>query len=165
VSAATPPAETTDTTAADETRRSDVPALARRLAAHLGSLTSGGRAVVVLVDPRTGATHGHVADGADAPLGAEQLATLVCSSEPAVVPTARVHDLAVRALGLHWGTDAVLVAPCLFGNDVVALVALPLPPGTTVAAPSLVRAVRSLTERFAASVVRARLFAAVGLAA
>jgi len=142
-----------------------VPELARRLAGHLGSLTSSGCAVVLLVDSRTGEVTGFVSEGDDAPPGVASLAELVCSSDPAVVATNRVHDVPLRALAHHWGTDTLLVAPSLFGNDVVALVALPLPVGTSVASPSLVKAVRTLTDRFAAGVVRARLFAAAGLAA
>jgi hypothetical protein len=142
-----------------------VPELARRLASHLAACTGYGRAIVVLVDSRSGETQGVVAEGDDTPTGLDALLRLVCSSDPAVVGTNRVHDLALRALAQRWDTDALLVAPCLFGNDVVAMVVLPLPPGTTVASPSLVKAVRTLADRFAAGVVRARLFAAVGLAA
>jgi hypothetical protein len=142
-----------------------VPELARRLASHLAACTGYGRAIVVLFDSRNGGTQGVVAEGDDPPAGLEALFKLVCASDPAVVCTGRVHDVALRSLARRWDTDALLVAPCLFGNDVVAMVALPLPPGTTVASPSLVKAVRTLSDRFAAGVVRARLFAAVGLAA
>ncbi len=139
--------------------------LAERLAGHLAALTGRGESVVVLLDPRSGAVQAVVPGGRKALDGARLLGGLVFASDPAVVRTDRVHDLGVRALAEAWKTSALLVAPCLFGNDVVALVALPLPPGTAVAAPSLVQAVRTLTDRFAAGVVRARLFAAVGLAA
>ena len=142
-----------------------VPELARRLASHLAACTGYGRAIVVLVDSRTGETQGIVAEGDETPSGLDALLKLVCSSDPSVVSTNRVHDVALRSLAHRWDTDALLVAPSLFGNDVVAMVALPLPPSTTVASPSLVRAVRARTDRFAAGVVRARLFAAVGLAA
>jgi hypothetical protein len=158
------------TTASSETTLSSlptstVPELARRLATHLGSLTGSGQSVVVLVDPRSGRVQGHVAEGVAVPPGATALGDLVCSSDPAVVRTSRMHDLALRALARHWGTDTLLVAPCLFGNDVVAMVALPLPTDTTVAAPSLVRAVRALTDRFAAGVVRTHFLAAATAAA
>ena len=79
---------------------------------------------MVLVDSRSGETQGVVAEGGDTPTGLDALLKLVCSSDPAVVSTNRVHDLALRALG-QGDTDCPARSPCLFGNDVVAMVALP----------------------------------------
>ena len=132
---------------------------ARQLARQLGAVTGRRRAVVLMADPSTGGELARHVDGPPpGPIDGDAVLALVLPSQPTVCDTARLHEPALRRLAHHWRTDRLLVAPCTFGHNLVAVAVVAVPRD---AEPLLIeRAARPLAERFAAAVVGTRLFTA-----
>lgn len=130
----------------------------RHLARQLALLTGVRRVLVVLADPRDGSELDRYSFGAVlADADGDALLSLVLPSEAAVCSVRRLHEPSLRRLAEHWGRDRMLIAPCTFGTELVALALAPV--GDDVPAPIVEREARRLTERFAAAVVGSRLFA------
>src|SRR5262249_36960985 len=129
---------------------------ARHLARRIAMLTGLRRVLVVLADPCLGTELGRYEFGAPVPgIDTNALLELVLPTDACVCDVARLHEPALRRLADHWAADRILVAPCTFGHELVALAVAPV--GATPTA-AVEREVRRLTERFAASVIGTRLF-------
>jgi hypothetical protein len=130
---------------------------ARHLARQLAMLTGSRRALVVLADPRDGTELERHPSGAAVPdTDGNALLSLVFASDAAVCEVSRLHEASLRRLAHHWAADHLLVVPCTFGHDLVAVAVAPV--GPNVPAAPIVREARHLAERFAASVIGTRLF-------
>jgi len=78
---------------------------------------------------RATAWPGHgVSNGARAPLALD-LVELMLPSGAIVVPAERMPSPAARAAAFAWQTDRLLVAPALFGHEVLAVGLAALPDG------------------------------------
>jgi len=132
---------------------------ARQLARQLGTVPGRRRAIVLMADPSTGGERARHVDGPPpGPIDGDAVLALVLPSQPTVCDTARLHEPALRRLAHHWRTDRLLVAPCTFGHNLVAVAVVAVPHD---AEPLLIeRAARPLAERFAAAVIGTRLFTA-----
>ena len=129
---------------------------ARRLALDLTRIVRRRNCVVVLANPLDGTELASVCVGRAPLVDGDALLALVVSSEPAVCPTSRLHDASLRRLAVEWHADRLLVVPCFFGHDLIALAVAPLDnPAETRQAEI---AARCVAERFAAHVVGTRLF-------
>jgi hypothetical protein len=129
--------------------------LTRRLAAELAAQADGS-ALVVLTDPVTNRSIGTAIAGRTLPPGVCSITELVMPSDPIVCDASRVHHAGLRNVARAWGASHVLLVPCLFGNDLIAVALAPAPDEH---ARELVQASTALAERFSAAVVRARLMA------
>ncbi|HKA04726.1 MAG TPA: hypothetical protein VKD67_10360 [Acidimicrobiales bacterium] len=130
----------------------------RHLARQLALLTGVRRVLVVLADPRNGSELDRYSLGAVlANADGDALLSLVLPAEAAVCAVNRLHEPSLRRLAERWGRERMLIAPCTFGNELVALALAPV--GEDVPAAIVEREAGRLTERFAASVVGSRLFA------
>ncbi len=130
----------------------------RHLARQLALLTGVRRVLVVLADPRDGSELDRYSFGAVlARADGDALLSLVLPTEPSVCEVHRLHEPSLRRLADHWGRRRMLIAPCTFGTELVALALAPV--GDDVPAPIVEREARRLTERFAAGVIGSRLFA------
>jgi hypothetical protein len=129
---------------------------AGHLARELTALTHRRRALVVLADPTTGAElDRHVVGPPPAGVDGSAVLGLVLPSRPTVCDASRLHEASLRRLLQHWRADRLLVAPCTFGHDLVAVAVVAVAPG---ADPLLIeRAARPLADRFATSVIGTRL--------
>jgi hypothetical protein len=115
--------------------------------------------LVVLADPRDGSELDRYSFGAvPAAADGDALLALVLPLEATVCDVSRLHEPSLRRLADHWGQERMLIAPCTFGSDLVALALAPV--ADDVPAPVVEREARRLSERFAAAVVGTRLFAA-----
>jgi hypothetical protein len=133
-------------------------AATRHLARQLAVLTGVRRVLVVLADPRDGSELDRYSFGAVlAQADGDALLSLVLPTEPLVCEVHRLHEPSLRRLADHWGRGRMLIAPCTFGTDLVALAVAPV--ADDVPAPIVEREARRLTERFAAGVIGSRLFA------
>jgi hypothetical protein len=133
-------------------------AATRHLARQLSLLTGVRRVLVVLADPRDGTELDRYAFGAVlADADGDALLSLVLPTEACVCDVNRLHEPSLRRLADHWGRRRMLIAPCTFGRDLVALALAPV--GDDVPAPIVEREARRLSERYAAGVVGRRLFA------
>jgi hypothetical protein len=131
--------------------------LARRLAAELAAQADGS-ALVVLTDPATNRSIGTAIAGRTLPPGLCSITELMMPSDPIVCDPSRVHHAGLRNVARTWGASHVVLVPCLFGNDLIAIALTPAPDEH---ARELIQAVTPLAERFSAAVVRARLMARV----
>jgi hypothetical protein len=130
----------------------------RQLALELAGRSRADGAVVVLADPQGGGEVGRCVLGHRVPtVDGDALLDLVLPSEATVCDVARIHEPSLRRLALHWKADRLLVAPCSFGNTLVALAIVPL--GVGISARRIERDARGLCECFAAAVVGTRLLA------
>jgi hypothetical protein len=134
--------------------------MACRLARDLCSLGRGDAALVVLVDPVTARPLGRCTIG-PRPDGGDGIVGLVLPTEPCVVDAARVHNAPVHLVADAWGTDRLLLVPCTFGNDLLAVAVLPVAADAT---PDR-RLAAVVADRFAAALTRARLFGRLATAA
>jgi hypothetical protein len=133
-------------------------AATRHLARQLSLLTGGRRVLVVLADPRDGTELDRYSFGAVlADADGDALLSLVLPTEACVCDATRLHEPSLRRLAEQWGRRRMLIAPCTFGCDLVALALAPV--DEDVPAPVVEREARRLSERFAASLVGRRLFA------
>ena len=133
-------------------------AATRHLARQLSLLTGVRRVLILLADPRNGSeldrySFGAVLAGADG----DALLSLVLPTEATVCDVNRLHEPSLRRLAECWGVDRMLIAPCTFGSDLVALALAQVT--ADVPAAVVEREARRLSERFAAGVVGTRLFA------
>jgi hypothetical protein len=133
-------------------------AASRHLARQLAMLTGTRRVLVVLAHPTGGTELDRFGPDASS-IDGDAVLTLVLPTEATVCDAARIHEPSLRRLAEHWGAERVLVAPCTFGHELVAVAIAPVAAG--VAALPVEREARRLTERFAAGVVGTRLFANV----
>ena len=134
-------------------------AATRHLARRLSLLTGERRVLIVLADPRDGNELDRCSFGAAlADADGDALLSLVLPMEATVCDVNRLHEPSLRRLADHWGLARMLIAPCTFGSDLVALALAPVADG--VPARVVEREARRLSERFAAGVVGTRLFAA-----
>jgi hypothetical protein len=131
---------------------------ARRLALDLTRIVRRRNCVVVLANPLDGTELARVCVGGAPLVDGDALLALVMSSEPAVCVTARLHDASLHRLGVAWHAERLLVVPCFFGHDLVALAIAPI--DKPVESRQAEIAARAVAERFAAHVVGTRLFAA-----
>jgi hypothetical protein len=133
-------------------------AATRHLACQIAMLTGHRRVLVVLADPQDGTELDRYSFGAAfAGADGDALLSLVLPTDAAVCDVARLHEPSLRRLADHWAAERLLVAPCTFGNELVALAVAPVAGDV----PTLIveREARRLAERFAASVIGTRLFA------
>jgi hypothetical protein len=141
----------------DRTGRRD----ARRLALDLAVLVGRPASLVVLADPVSGGELARASAGHPPAVDGEELLELVLPSEPVVCDAARVHNGELRRLACAWRVSRLLIVPCLFGNDLVALAVAPL--GDRADARAVLVAARCQAERFAARVTATRLFGRASL--
>jgi hypothetical protein len=130
---------------------------ARRLALDLTRIVARRNAVVVLANPLDGTELARVCVGRPPLVDGDALLALVVSSEPAVCLTARLHDASLRRLGVEWQAERLLVVPCFFGHDLIALAVAPVHNRLETRQAEL--AARCVAERFGAHVVGTRLLA------
>jgi hypothetical protein len=134
-------------------------AATRHLARQLSLLTGGRRVLIVLADPRDNSELDRCSLGAVlADADGDALLSLVLPTEATVCDVSRLHEPSLRRLADHWNQERMLIAPCTFGADLLALALAPV--ADDVPAPVVEREARRLSERFAAGVVGTRLFAA-----
>ena len=132
---------------------------ARQLARQLGALTGRRRAVVLLADPSTGGELArHVEGPPPGAIDGDAVLALVLPSQPTVCDAARLHEPALRRLAHDWRADRLLVAPCTFGHNLVAVAVVAVPRHAEPL--PIERAARPIAERFAAAVIGTRLFSA-----
>ena len=104
---------------------------------------------VQVVLSRATAWPGHgVSNGARAPLALD-VVELMLPSGAIVVPAERMPSPAARAAAFAWQTDRLLVAPALFGHEVLAVGLAAVPDGVRVDQAS----VEGAGERLAAALV------------
>jgi hypothetical protein len=126
------------------------------LARQIAALTDAGPVLVVLADPRDGTELDRYELHAPMPdVDGEALLRLVLPTDATVCPVGRLHEPSLRRLAHRWHVDHVLVAPCTFGHELVAVAVAPVAGKVT---SSVEREVARLTERFAAALVARRLF-------
>jgi hypothetical protein len=150
----------------EQTRGGTVPTARRirlaspaQLAVDLAAALSAENVLVVMDGPERRQTIAGRAVAADV----DSLFGLVLASDPCVVDARRVHHVGLRHVADVWESDRLLLAPCVFGHEVVAIVLASVAAGAGAAA--LERAALPLVERFAAAVARDRvLHLADGLA-
>jgi hypothetical protein len=128
--------------------------LADCLAHHLAALGRGDAALVVVLDPEHQVPIGRRVIGPALPEDADGIAGLVVPSTPSVVEVSRVHDPDLRDVAGRWQAHRLLLVPCTFGHDLLALAVVPLADGCQ---PDR-RAAAAYAERFGAAATRARLF-------
>src|SRR4051812_11670787 len=134
--------------------------IGRRAAGHLAreltALTHRRCALVVLADPTTGAElDRHVVGPPPAAVDGSAVLRLVLPSRPVVCDAARLHEASLRRLLQHWRAERLLVAPCTFGHDLVAVAVVAVAPGAD--ALLVERTARPLADRFATAVIGTRL--------
>jgi len=133
-------------------------AATRHLARQLSLLTGGRGVLVLLADPCDGRELDRCSFGAVlADADGDALLSLVLPKEATVCDVNRLHEPSLRRLTQRWGVDRMLIAPCTFGSELVALALAPV--AGDVPATVVEREARRLSERFAAGVVGTRLFA------
>src|SRR3954454_7484994 len=135
------------------------PASPAQLAVDLAAVLSAENVLVVLDGPERRQTITGRAVAADV----DSLFGLVLASDPCVTDPRRAHHLGLRHVADVWESDRLLLAPCVFGHDVVAIVLASVTPDADPHA--LERAALPLVERFAAAVLRDRLLQLNGVAA
>jgi hypothetical protein len=137
----------------DRVGRRAAAALACELAGRTGHLG----ALILLAHPDDGSEIGrHVVGVPLPPVDGDALLGLVLPSEATVCDAGRIREMSLRRLARHWHADRLLVAPCTFGNLLVALAVVPI--GLGVRGRLVEREARVITERFAAAVIGTRLF-------
>lgn len=134
--------------------------LACRLARDLCDLGRGDAALVVLVDPLTALPIARCTVGLR-PDGVDGIVSLVLPTEPCIVEAARVHNAAVHLVAAAWASEQLLLVPCTFGHDLLAVAVAPV---TAEAMPDRHEAA-VVAERFAAALTKARLFGRLATAA
>jgi hypothetical protein len=132
---------------------------ARRFALDLAILVGRPASLVVLAHPVWGGEWARASAGPAPPADGDALLRLVLPTEPTVCDMARVHDGGLRHLASMWDTRRLLVVPCVFGNDLVAVAVAPVPGHSD--GRGLAAAARCQAERFAARLTAHRLFGAV----
>jgi hypothetical protein len=101
--------------------RGHIVAYARSLAR--ACLSAG---VQVVLGPGSPWPRQAISIGAPAPLAVD-VADLMVASECVVVPAERMPSPSARAAAVAWGADRLLVAPALFGDELVAIGLAALP--------------------------------------
>jgi hypothetical protein len=129
--------------------------VARDVALELSGIAGGGCAAVVLANPLTHGEVGRATVGPCAPMPAGALVDLVPPTEPSVCQANRTHDATLRGLAETWGRDRMLLVPCTFGNDLLAVGVAPL--GEVTDLPAALRAAGDVAEKAAAALVMALL--------
>lgn len=137
--------------------------LARELALELSGIAGLGCAAVMVANPITRAEAGRATVGPCAPLPPGALLDLVLPTEPSVCSVKRTHDRVLRALAETWAVDEVLLAPCTFGHDLLAVAVAPL--GDVPDRRAALRSAGEVAERTAAAMVYAMLLGEQALAA
>jgi hypothetical protein len=151
----------------EQTRGGTVPTVRRirlaspaQLAVDVAAVLSAENVLVVMDGPERRQTIVGRAVAADV----NSLFDLILASDPCVVDARRAHHVGLRHVADVWESDRLLLAPCLFGHEVVAIVLASVPADAEPHA--LERAALPLVERFGAAVARDRvLHLAGGLAA
>ncbi len=136
--------------------RSDGPAFVQRFAHDLAATSGLGCSAVVLVDPVAAFERPVVTVGPPPGLlDTADLVDLVVATEPVVVVASRTHAHGLRELAAAWGTERLLVAPCIFGHELLAIGIAPFAAADLGAS---TRAASVSAERTAAGLMRALLF-------
>lgn len=127
------------------------PASPAQLAVDLAAVLSAENVLVVMDGPDRRQTIAGRAVAADV----DSLFDLILASDPCVIDAHRAHHLGLRHVADVWESHRLLLAPCVFGHEVVAIVLASVHADADPHA--LERAALPLVERFAASVLRDRV--------
>jgi hypothetical protein len=127
------------------------PASPAQLAVDLVAALAAENVLVVMDGPERRQTIAGRAVAADV----DSLFDLILASDPCVVDARRAHHLGLRHVADVWESDRLLLAPCVFGHEVVAIVLASVDADADHRA--LERAALPFVERFAAAVARDRV--------